>query len=99
MNDFDKTFVLAFKYNSFLKIELNCDKEYMLILMNCLVYHYRYGPKFYSWLPVFLKKAQSVSNYQYEPKLFVAGIFLTVIFLLPSDILVTYLYPAYCVMV
>ena len=26
MNDFDKTFVLAF-YNSFLKIELNCDKR------------------------------------------------------------------------
>ena len=26
MNDFDKTFVLAFN-NSFLKIELNCNKE------------------------------------------------------------------------
>ena len=26
MNDFDKTFVLAF-YNSFLKIKLNCDKK------------------------------------------------------------------------
>ena len=30
-NDFDKTFVLAF-YNSFLKIELDCDKENMIIL-------------------------------------------------------------------
>ena len=26
ISDFDKTFVLVF-YNSFLKIELNCDKE------------------------------------------------------------------------
>ena len=26
MNNFDKTFVLAF-WNSFLKIKLNCDKE------------------------------------------------------------------------
>ena len=31
MNDFDKTFVLAF-YNSFMRIRLNCDKENMLIL-------------------------------------------------------------------
>ena len=31
MSDFDKTFILAF-YNPFLKIELNCDKENMLIL-------------------------------------------------------------------
>ena len=32
MNDFDKTFVVVFN-NSFLKIELNCDKdENMLIL-------------------------------------------------------------------
>ena len=31
MNDFDKTFVLAF-YNSFLKLELNCDKENVVIL-------------------------------------------------------------------
>ena len=31
MNDFDKTFVLAF-YNSFLKIKLNCDKKNTLIL-------------------------------------------------------------------
>ena len=31
MSDFDKTFVLAF-YNPFLKIELNFDKENMLIL-------------------------------------------------------------------
>ena len=30
MNDFE-TFVIAF-YNSFLKIELNCDKENMIIL-------------------------------------------------------------------
>ena len=30
MNDFDKTFVHAF-YNSLLKIELNCDKENMII--------------------------------------------------------------------
>ena len=28
INDFDKTFAIAF-YNSFLKIELNCDKENM----------------------------------------------------------------------
>ena len=34
MNDFDKTFVLAY-YNSFLKIELNCDKENILILNIC----------------------------------------------------------------
>ena len=31
VNDFDKTFVIAL-YNSFLKIELNCDKAQMLIL-------------------------------------------------------------------
>ena len=31
MNDFGKTFVLAF-YSSFLKIKLNCDKENILIL-------------------------------------------------------------------
>ena len=31
MNDFDKIFVLAF-YNFFLKIELNCDEENMIIL-------------------------------------------------------------------
>ena len=30
MNDFDKTFVLSF-YNSFLKIELNCDKENIVL--------------------------------------------------------------------
>ena len=34
MNNFDKTFVLAF-YNSFLKIELNCDKENMFNLNTC----------------------------------------------------------------
>ena len=34
MNDFDKTYVLAF-YNYFLKIKLNCDKENMLILNTC----------------------------------------------------------------
>ena len=34
MNDFDKIFVLAF-YNSLLKVELNCDKENMLILNTC----------------------------------------------------------------
>ena len=34
MNDFDKTFVLAF-YSSFLKIKLNCDKENMLIFNTC----------------------------------------------------------------
>ena len=34
MNDFDKTFVLAF-YNSFLKVELNCNKENILILNKC----------------------------------------------------------------
>ena len=31
INDFDKTSVLAFFNNSFLKIKLNCDKENMLI--------------------------------------------------------------------
>ena len=31
MNDFDNTFVLPF-YKYFQKIELNCDKENMLIL-------------------------------------------------------------------
>ena len=34
MNDFDKTFVLAF-YNSFLKIKLNCDKKNILISNTC----------------------------------------------------------------
>ena len=34
INDFDKTFVLAF-YNSFLKIKLNCDKKNMSILNTC----------------------------------------------------------------
>ena len=34
MNDFDKTFVFAFYY-SFLKIELNCDKENMKIFNTC----------------------------------------------------------------
>ena len=34
MNNFDERFVLAF-YNSFLKIELNCYKENMLILNTC----------------------------------------------------------------
>ena len=34
MNDFDKTFALAF-YTSFLKIELNCDKENMIIFNTC----------------------------------------------------------------
>ena len=35
MNEFDKTVVLTF-YNSFLKIELNFDKENMLILNNAV---------------------------------------------------------------
>ena len=34
MNDFDKTFALAFYY-SFLKIELHCDKEIMIIFNTC----------------------------------------------------------------
>ena len=34
MNDFDKTFVFVF-YDYFLKIELNCDQENMLILNTC----------------------------------------------------------------
>ena len=34
INEFDKTFVLA-SYNSFLEIELNCDKENMIILNTC----------------------------------------------------------------
>ena len=35
MDDFHKTFVLDF-YNSFLKIELNCDKENVLILIHAI---------------------------------------------------------------
>ena len=34
MNNFDKTFVLAF-YSTFLKIKLTCDKENMLIWNKC----------------------------------------------------------------
>ena len=34
ISDFDKTFVLVF-YNSFLKIELNCDKENIITLQTC----------------------------------------------------------------
>ena len=34
MNDFDNIFVLAF-YNSFLKIELNFDKENFIIVNTC----------------------------------------------------------------
>ena len=34
MNDFDKKCVLPF-YNSFLKIELNCNKENIVILNTC----------------------------------------------------------------
>ena len=34
VNDFDKTFVLAF-HNSFLKIEFNFDRENMAILNTC----------------------------------------------------------------
>ena len=36
MNDFDKTFVLAFYYNSSLEIEFNFDKENVLILNNAV---------------------------------------------------------------
>ena len=35
MNDFDKTFVLAFYIFFFLKIELNCVKENKLIFTTC----------------------------------------------------------------
>ena len=34
ISDFDKTFVLVF-YNSFQKIELNCDKENIITLQTC----------------------------------------------------------------
>ena len=40
MNDFDKTFVLTF-YNSFLKMNLNWDKENMIVL-NTEVFKRRY---------------------------------------------------------
>ena len=38
--------------------------EVMFFYTNCLAYRYRYGSEFYNWLPVFLKKAQVVSNYR-----------------------------------
>ena len=39
-------------------------KCYHHILTNCLGYRYRYGPKFYNWLPVFLEKAQTTGTNQ-----------------------------------
>ena len=39
-------------------------------IMNCLLYRCGYRPKFYNWLPVFLEKAQTVSNYRCEPKFY-----------------------------
>ena len=58
----------------------------MLVLFketHCLAYRYRYQPKFYNWVPVFLEKAQTTGM---KENLFVAGIFLVVIFLFLCDI-------------
>ena len=35
-------------------------------ITNCLAYRYHHGSEFCNRLPVFLKKAQAVSNYRYE---------------------------------
>ena len=32
--------------------------------MNCLIYQYRYQPKFFIWLPLFLEKVQSTGTNQ-----------------------------------
>ena len=58
----------------------------MLVLFketHCLAYRYRYQPKFYNWVPVFLEKAQTTGM---KENLFAAGIFLVVIFLFLCDI-------------
>ena len=36
----------------------------LFYLKNCLAYRYRYGPKFYNWLPVFLEKEQTTGTNQ-----------------------------------
>ena len=76
------------KVNFFLLLVRGCKSDMLKYLM-CLVYQYRYGSKFYSWLAVFLEKAQAISNYRYEPKF--ASIFL--IFLFPCGILIICLCP------
>ena len=36
----------------------------MHFILNCLAYWYRYRPKFYNWLPVFLEKVQTTGTNQ-----------------------------------
>ena len=58
--------------------------------MNCLVYWYQYGPKFYNWLPVFLEKVKTTGtskNFIIHCQYFS----LVVIFLFSCEILVIYL--------
>ena len=56
------------------------------LITNCLAYRYRYRPKLYNWLPVFLEKRKL--PVRTKTFLLVAGIFLVVIFLFPCDIVV-----------
>ena len=38
-------------------------KRYICIKnTNCLAYRYRYGPKFYNWLPLFLEKVKTTGT-------------------------------------
>ena len=63
--------------------------------MNCLAYRYWYRRKFYNWLPVFLEKRKL--TVRIKTLLFVAGIFLVVMFLFPCDIVIICLCPTYLV--
>ena len=45
------------------KLRLGCKKK-QLFSPNCLTYWYRYWPKFFNWLLVFLEKAQTTSSNQ-----------------------------------
>ena len=38
--------------------------DHQFKITNCLAYQYRYGPKFYNWLPVFLEKEQTTGTNQ-----------------------------------
>ena len=58
---------------------------------NCLAYRYRYRPKFYNWLPLFLEKRK----YRYEPKRFYS---LPVVFLLLSFYFLVTLQSYVCVL-
>ena len=60
---------------------------------NCLAYRYRYQPKFFNWLPVFLEKVQTTSTNQNF--IICCWYFFVVIFLFPCDILVICLCPTY----